>query len=141
MIYSFKPMSEEEINSFNLMEDGIYDFEVIRSNRKISKQGNAMAELQLNVWSNEGKIHIIYDYLVFSEVPLNIKKIKHFCDSTGLKEEYKNGVLPEDLSRLSGKVKISTKDKQPNPKGGFYEAKNVVFDYIEGKEEDREFTF
>jgi hypothetical protein len=129
-MYTFTPMTEEEISSYNLMEKGIYDFEVIKSIRKVSKSGNPMAELQLNVWDKAGKQHTIFDYLVFSSIPLNIKKVKHFCDATGLAEKYKQGSIPEELERFSGKVEIGVQDEQPKEGGGFYPKKNIVLDYI-----------
>lgn len=133
-MYTFTPMTDEDFNALNLMEDGIYDFEVVRSTKRISKQGNLMAELNINVWDKQGKQHLIFDYLVFSTIPLNIKKVKHFCDATGLIEEYKKGEIPEDLERLSGKVHIGIREPKPNPSGGFYPKTNTVIDYVANKE-------
>lgn len=138
MSYNFTPMTEEEINAANLMEEGIYNFEVVKSSYKTSKAGNPMAELNIMVWDHDGKQKIIFDYLIFSHVPLNIKKVKHFCDTVGLQEEYKKGQIPEDLERLSGKVKIIIQkgqlipeDKlQGKPKGSCYPDKNAVEDYV-----------
>lgn len=130
MSYNFDPMTEEEIASSSLVEDGIYNFQVLKSTRKMSKSGNDMAEVQLNIWDNDGKIHPVFDYLVFSKIPLNIKKVKHFCDATGLVEEYKKGQMPEELESLSGKVQIGTQEERPNPNGGVYARKNFVVDYI-----------
>jgi hypothetical protein len=128
--YQFDPMTEEEINTYSLIDDGVYDFQVLKSTRRTSKTGNPMAELQIQVWDKEGKIHPLFDYLVFTKVPLNIKKIKHFCDATGLIEEYKKGEIPENMSGLSGKVEIGTQDEQPKSTGGFYPKKNIVIDYV-----------
>ncbi len=133
MSFNFNPMTEEQIddsNSVELIEEGIYTFEVLKSTKKISKSFNQMAEIKINIWDKEGKIHVIFDYLVFSKVPLNIRKIKHFCDATGLQEEYKKGEIPEDLSHLSGKVYIGIREEQPKESGGFYPKKNIVLDYI-----------
>jgi hypothetical protein len=130
MSYDFTPMTDEEINCFHIIEEGIYDFEVIKCTRKISKSGNAMAEIQINIWDKNGKTSLIYDYLVFSTVPLNIKKVKHFCDTVGLQDAYKKGSLPEDLERLSGEVLIGIKEEQPKGDGTFYPKKNFVVDYI-----------
>ena len=46
MTYTFQPMTEEEINSFSLVDDGIYNFEVVKSTRKLSKSNNAMCEFK-----------------------------------------------------------------------------------------------
>jgi hypothetical protein len=130
MSYAFQPMTEEELNAANLVDDGVYNFEVIKATKKTSSKGNPMAELNIRFWDNEGVVHTMFDYLVFSQVPLNIKKVKHFCDSTGLSEEYKRGELPEELVGLSGKFELKTQEEQPNGKGGFYPPKNVVSDYV-----------
>lgn len=132
-MYTFQPLTEEEISSYSLMEEGIYDFEVSKSIKKVSKSNNPMAELTLKVWDKEGKSHLIYDYLIFSKVPLNIKKVKHFCDTTGLFDNYKRGECPEELSTLSGKVHIGIQEEQQKPSGGFYPKKNVVIDYIKAE--------
>lgn len=130
MSYNFDPMTDEEIEASSLVEDGTYNFEVVKSTRKTSKSGNQMAEIQNMIWDKDGKTHMVFDYLVFSKVPMNIKKVKHFCDATGLQEEYKKGQLPEELERLSGKAIIGIQDERPNPNGGVYARKNVVIDYV-----------
>ena len=142
MSYSFHPFTEEELNQINLVEDGEYEFEVLRSDRRTSRAGNPMAELQIRYFDKNGIAHTVFDYLVFSSVPLNIKKVKHFCDATGLQEEYKQGSIPEELGGLSGKFKITTQEGQEipedklqgKPKGSKYPSKNVVEDYIGKKE-------
>lgn len=130
MSYSFDPKTEEELATSLLIEDGVYNFEVVKSTRKTSKSGNAMCELQLNVWDKDGKINPIFDYLVFSQIPLNIKKVKHFCDAVGLQEEYKKGQIPEELERFCGKLQLGTQEERPNPNGGVWARKNTVVDYI-----------
>ncbi len=130
MSYSFNPMSDEELDAMDVISEGVYNFEVVKSTRSISKAGNPMAVLHLKVWDNEGKTHIVFDYLVFSNVNLNIKKVSHFCKAVGLHEEYKQGQIPEELERLSGKVSLGIQGEQEKPTGGFYPKKNVVIDYI-----------
>lgn len=136
-MYSFTPLTDEQLDSINLIEDGIYNFEVTKSTRKTSKSGNPMAELQLMVWDNQGKTHYIFDYLVFSQVNLNIKKISHFCKSVGLASEYSKGEIPEALEHYCGKVEVSSQDPQPKSTGGFYPKKNVVVDYVFGNVENK----
>lgn len=131
MSYSFSPMTEEELNVSELLENGEYEFEVVKSTRKVSKAGNPMAELQIKIWDKQGGEHFIFDYLVFSTVNLNIKKIKHFCDAVGLEKQYLQGQIPEDLARYVGKLDLGTQEQQVNPNGGFYPKKNIVIDYIE----------
>lgn len=132
MSYTFNPLTDAEIDAMNLMSKGEYSFEVIKSSRKTSKSGNPMAELQLRVWDDKGVEHYVYDYLVFSNINLNIRKVKHFCESVGLIEEYKKGSIPEELDGKSGKVIIDIRDEQPKEGGGFYPKKNIVSDYVIG---------
>lgn len=130
--YTFVPFTDEQLDAagLNLVDAGCYDFTVDKATRKVSKSGNPMCELQLTVWDIEGKPHVIFDYLVFSAIPLNIRKVKHFCMTVGLLDEYNKGALPEDLTGRSGKVEIGIKDPQPKEGGGTYPKKNVVLDYL-----------
>lgn len=137
MSFIFTPLTDEEINSFGLLENGIYDFEILKSTRRISKSGNPMAELHLRVKNDKGKEQNVFDYLVFSKIPLNIKKLKHFCETTGLEKDYQEGKLREDLEKLSGKLEIGVQDETANPNGGFYPRKNIVLDYIAGEPKDK----
>lgn len=130
MSYYFTPLSDEQLENIGLIEDGTYDFEIVHSDRKISEKGNNMAALQINVLDTNGISHLIYDYLVFSNVPLNIRKVKHFCDAVGLEDHYKKGEIPDKLDKLCGKVQIGIKESTPNSQGGLYPRKNIVIDYI-----------
>ena len=131
MSYNLVPMTEEELNAFPVIEEGIYDFEVLKSERQTSEAGNAMAKLQLNVWDKNGKSSMIFDYLVFSSVKFCTRKIKHFCESAGIPEDYLKGIVREELERLCGKVHIGIQESTPNKKtGGYYPSKNVVIDYV-----------
>lgn len=128
--YNFTPLTDEQLNAIDIVPDGVYDFQVIKSTRKDSKAGNPMAALQLMIWDKEGKERLVFDYLVFSQVNLNIKKLSHFCKAVGLEKEYLSGKVPEDLTSYSGKVIIGTQDEMPNPTGGVYAKKNIVVDYV-----------
>lgn len=137
-MYTFNPLTEEEIQQSGLVKEGIYTFEVISAVRKTSKSGNPMAELQLNIWDDDGKTHLIYDYLVFSQIPMNIRKVKHFCEAVGLADRYEKGELPEELTGYSGKAAIVTRTGQEIPPERLagrpalskYPDKNAVDDYI-----------
>ncbi len=138
MSYDFLPMTEEEINAAGLVEDGIYDFEVIKSERQVSRNGNPMAKLNIKFWDKQGNIHTLFDYLVFSNVPFCLRKVKHFCEATGMSDDYKKGQIQETLDCLEGKMKVVKKvgvlipeDKlNGKPLGSFYPDKNEVEDYI-----------
>jgi hypothetical protein len=140
MSFEFTPLSDEELDLMDLVPEGEYDFEVIKSQRKTSKKGNPMCELQLQVYDKEGRSHIIFDYLVFSSVNLNIKKISHFAKAVGLHEQYMKGSLPEEFHSFSGKCLIGIQDEMPKDSGGFYPKKNIVVDYIKRSETVRSST-
>lgn len=138
MSYSFNPKTDEEIARSNLLEAGVYNFEVGKAERQISQSNNPMAKLNLKVWDANGLVVPVFDYLVFSDVNLCIKKVKHFCEAVGLAEEYKQGQIPEELEGYSGKLELKVEegglipdDKlKGKPKGSKYPDKNVVVDYI-----------
>jgi hypothetical protein len=136
MNYSFNPKTDEELENSNLLQDGVYNFEVSKSTRKSSKNGNPMAELQLEILDTEGNIHQVLDYLVFCDVNLCLKKISHFCKAVGLAEEYKTGKIPEDLLGFSGKVEVTTQDEKQKEDGGTYPRKNIVKDYLKKSESE-----
>lgn len=134
MSYVFNPLSDEEIDALSLVEPGEYPFAIVKSTRKTSQAGNPMAELVIEYWDSAGVSHTLFDYLVFSSVPLNIRKIKHFCDAVGLQEEYKRGDLPEELEGLGAAFKIGISEETPKKGGGFYPKKNIVLDYLKKTE-------
>lgn len=146
MSYEFNTMTEQEImikekeeSKSSLVEDGVYDFEIIKSTRKISQSsGNPMAHLQIKFWDKEGRTKNLFDYLVFSNTVFSTKKIRHFCLSIGKPEFYEKGSLPDELAGYSGKFKLITQagslipdDKLgTKPKGSRYQDRNVVEDYV-----------
>jgi hypothetical protein len=138
MSYDFIPMTEEEINRAGLVDDGVYDFNIVNCERKVSKANNPMAKLTIEFWDKEGRVHTIYDYLVFSKIGLNIRKVKHFCDAVGLQDKYLLGQVPEELDGYSGKARIviqigkeiEHKDLNGKPAGSKYPDRNIVDDYI-----------
>lgn len=139
-MYSFKPMTEEEINQAlnSLAPDGTYDFEVVSSERKISSNNNPMAKLLCRYWDSKGQERIINAFLVFSNNPFNIRFVRHFCESVGLEKEFDQGQLREDLQGLKGKFIITTsKGKEipfdklnGKPIGSKYPDQNTVFDFV-----------
>ena len=128
--FEFQSMTEEQIDRLGLMEEGKYDFEVVKSERKSSSKGNPMAELQLKVWGNDGHARILRDYLVFTPQQLCMRKIKHFCEAVGLEEEYKKGQIPEKLDTYCGRLKLEIKAAEVGKDGKDYPAKNNVADYL-----------
>lgn len=116
----FSPKSEEELAQ-NLLAPGVYPFQVIAASDLISKSGNEMIELKLNVFDENREVRI-YDYLLEKMA----HKLRHFADVTGLATQYEKGSLEAiDCDGKQGWVKVG-QDKGGN---GFL-PKNTVLDYV-----------
>ena len=119
---NFTPKKDEELNNFELFPAGEYDFDIVKAEEQISKAGNEMIKLDLDIYAPSGKKTRVFDYLLESIA----YKIKHFCITTGLANEYETGILNADMCvNRSGKCKIiiqSDKNKK-------YDDKNAVKDY------------
>ena len=123
MSFTFQPLSEEEIKALNIIEPGIYDFEVLDAQEKISKSGNPMIEMQIKVWDLHGKEKTITDYMV--STPKMLYKVKHFCDSVGLTQKYESGSFaPYDCIGKTGKLNLTIQ------KSNDYPDKNSIKDYV-----------
>ena len=121
----FEPKSEEEL--ITLLHPGIGAYEVANAQSKTSKNGNPMIELTLKVWDEKGNMGQIYDYLMLNEHKFSLRKIRHFCYSSGIGELYENGSLnAEDCVAKSGKLRIAIQ----SDKSGKYPDKNTVDDYL-----------
>jgi hypothetical protein len=136
----YRALNEDEVNKarFNLLKEGEYDAVVTQAFQKISaNSGNNMAELYLSIKDEYNEEHIIKDYLVFTRKML--WKVKHFCDSSGLQQEYLDEKFtPEMASSKKVRVKVRVKigDEIPlislsgKPIGSKYPDKNEIEDYI-----------
>lgn len=122
----FTPKTEEELQKDGLLPDGIYSYQVIKSEDKVSHAGNQYTSITLKVWDSEGDEH-----LVFTNMALT-KLLKHFCDVNGMQMEYQSGNIPAEnfMGKSGGEVHISIEGEKPNPNGGVYKSKNIVKDYI-----------
>ncbi len=123
---NFKPLTEEELQISSLLPEGVYDYEVIKAEDKISKAGNEYTSINLLVWDNEGRTHTIFTNMAL------VFLLKHFCDVNNMQEKYKSGNIPaiEFMSKSGGKAVIAIEGEKPNPNGGTFKAKNIVKDYI-----------
>jgi hypothetical protein len=129
--------TDEQINSMNVMSDGTYDAEVTEfhdtdkyNKPMISKSGNPMTMVKLNVWDINGQIHSVFDYLV--DIQSMAFKTKHFCEATGNLDKYEaeQEIKGPDVLGKRIKVVIGSQPPQPKPDGSFYPPKNQVKDYI-----------
>ena len=121
------PKTEEELQLMGLLQPGVYDFEVVEAQDKVSKSGNEMIALTLQVWDINGKPHTVYDYLLDAMS----YKLRHFAESVGLLDKYLAGNIEASDCRLaSAKVEIIIQKGGEKLGGGSYPDKNSVKDYI-----------
>ncbi|CAK0740994.1 DUF669 domain-containing protein [Gammaproteobacteria bacterium] len=122
MALDFTPQTEEELAEAGLLAKGEYPFEILFAEDKRSKKGNAMIEIKLCVFTNDGKTRKLTDYLLSAMA----YKLRHFCDAVGLLPQYQNGSLcAADCGGRTGTCKV---DIVPAKDG--YPPKNEVKDYL-----------
>lgn len=131
-MFEYEPLTEEEAMKarVNLLDEGIYEFEVMSATFEISKNsGNKMIKLVLKVLDDQSNEHVIFDYLIGTK-QMGWKS-KHFCDSVGLQNEYQNKQFNETLCKgKRGKVLIKIKQGDLKADGSSYPPKNTVDDYV-----------
>jgi hypothetical protein len=124
--------TEEEVQKareFPVLEPGIYDFAVMESQFKYSQAGNPMIQLKLRI-IHEGQEFNVFDNLIGTK---NMAwKTKHFCEVTGLENEYLNGTFNEHLcANKRGTCTVGYVGAMPKNDGSgtFYKPKNTIEDY------------
>ena len=122
---NFTPLSEQELQSLSLLDEGKYKFKVLKTDHRTSqKSGNDYFNLKLLVISEKGQQRTIYDTLLFAGKMMY--KTRHFCYATGLNERYESGeLLPGECEGKEGELFIV---KSTNRLTG--EAQNSVRDYV-----------
>ncbi len=115
------PKTDEQIARENCMPVGDYDFEVMSAEDKISKNGNPMIVLSLNVFDSDGRPHPMKAYLMEKMA----FQLRHFCFAVGMGAMYETGTLtaPECVGR-TGRVSLKI-EEQPG-----YLPKNAVRDFV-----------
>ena len=121
-MFNFAPKSDQEL--LDLLKDGEAQYIVVGAKVSTSQSGNEMLTLDLKVMDSTGKEKEIKDFLVESE---SMRwKIKNFCYSCGLENQYDHGrITINDLKERTGKLIIKT-----TPATGKYRAKSSVDRYI-----------
>jgi len=140
--FSYEAMSEEQAQQqrFSLLPDGEYHATVERFEGKMSRSGNRMVEFLLHVYDKEGRPHEVTDYIAFT--PKMAWKLRHHCESGGMKEAYENRTWRPQLSvGKSFRVLVKTDPGQEiphdklkgKPAGSRYSDKNSIEDYLAPK--------
>lgn len=108
-----------------LIPDGEYDFQVIKAEEGLSKKGAEMITLTLNVYLPNGSQRSVKDWLVGSDAPMCIRKIRHFAKSCNLMALYEQGAIDQYACEgACGKVKIGSQESAG------YGVQNCVDDYV-----------
>lgn len=140
MAFTYDVLTESEAmqERFQLLKDGEYDAIIASSEDRMSKNsGNPMMDMTLSVYDDNGHIHTVRDFLVFTKSMM--WKIVHCADSAGLSKEYLDQKFCSDIIvGKSVRVKISTEEggEIPLPNlngkaiGSKYPSKNKVDDYV-----------
>lgn len=106
----YDPISDEEMeNQKGTLTPGLADFEIIKAVDDISKNGNPMMKLQVNVVDSKGREGTIFDYITSNAQ----WRIKGLLDSLGNPDLYTSGnIIPSDLVGGKGQaILFLQKDK------------------------------
>lgn len=117
------PMSREDVLKGDIIEDGIYPFEVLEANDTVSSTGNEMIKLKLKVYMPDNSYRIVFDNL------MNAMKFKmgQFCYMANIGDKYESGDFEaSDCLNVSGECHIYSQ-KSDNPK---FDGQPAVKEYI-----------
>ena len=134
----YTPYTESEIQSMNVMEEGIYVFQVMevhtsdKNNLPMrDKNGNDLAKLKLMIWDKNNRERILYTFI--SGDGNFAYKLRHFAKSIGKLEQYEEGIfnIHETLG-LSGKADVVIKKGtiKADGSGEMWPDRNDVKDFI-----------
>ncbi len=130
----FDPKDERELRDAMCWPAGIYDFEVVNADWKTSKSGNAMMALTLKIFDPDSdRTRQVKDWLVESDAPTCLMKLRHYCATVGDIAAYESGSLQNFPGQgACGKLKLSIEQTEQ------WGSQNKVADYIKPKPEGEE---
>src|ERR1700727_1407017 len=107
---SYTPKSEEQLAREALQPDGIYDFEIISTSDKPSKNGNDMYTLKLLIWDANGDNFTLFDYIALGN-NFGERKLRYAADACGIISIYESGDLKHtDFMNTKGKIELKTQE-------------------------------
>lgn len=121
----FAPKTEEELRAEaekrGAWPPGIYDADITSAVEKLSKAGNDMIELTLQIYHPEdGATRQVFDWLLEAMA----YKLRHCCEAAGLSDAYNAGSLEAyQLEGKSVKVKLGIDTKAEIKR-------NRIIDYV-----------
>ena len=119
-MFDFNPDDAKEDTSFVCLPNGEYDCSVEGVTAKVSKAGNQMLELQVNLYHGDRTVRC-FDYVVN---PSGLWKLKSLCRCCGW--DFNDGKVDEQLivgKRFRVKVKLIPATEQ-------YPEKNQIVRYV-----------
>lgn len=134
----YTPYTEEQIQSMNVMDEGIYVFQVLevivtdKYNKPLrDRNGIDMAKLKLMVWDNENRERIVYTFI--SGDGNFAYKLRHYAQTLGMIIEYENGTF--DIQRTEGKsgkanIVIKKGTIKADGSGEMWPDRNDVKDFV-----------
>jgi hypothetical protein len=134
----YTPYTEAEIQSMNVMEAGVYTFQVIdvdttkpTGERMVDKNGNDMAKLKLVVWDSNDRERTIFTYI--SGDGNFAYKFRHFAKSIDMIAEYEAGTF--DIRQTVGKsgmadVVVKKGTLKQDGSGDMWPDRNDVKDFV-----------
>lgn len=134
----YTPYTEAQIQSMNVLEEGTYKFQVgeVILNDKFGsplqdKNGNDLAKLKLLVKDNEGRDRIVYTFL--SGDGNFAYKLRHFCQTLGMIEDYENGTfnIMRTLNKFgTANVIVKKGTTKPDGSGDVWPDRNEIKDFV-----------
>lgn len=134
----YTPYSEADIQSMNVMEEGIYTFEVLQvitTNAMGAplqdKNGTDMAKLKLLVWDKDNRERTLFTFI--SGDGNFAYKLRHLAKTIGMLPQYEDGSFRiEDIQGKSGKADIVIKKGtlKSDGSGEMWADRNDVKDFV-----------
>lgn len=129
-MFEFETYTDEQIGGMNLIPEGMYDFQVVKCEDKVSQSGNSMLKLQLKIWDNEGRERTVFDYLV--STANWAWKVKHFFESIDAMNIYEQKKVDESSIRdRCGKLNLIINEQKKGDYAGTKQ--NSVKDYLKSE--------
>lgn len=134
----YTPYSEAQIQSMNIMDEGVYPFQVLDvittdklNNPMTDRNGVDIAKLKLLVWDNENKERTIFTYI--SGDGNFAYKLRHFAKTVGMLDDYEQGIF--NIHATLGKsgmadIVIKKGTIKSDGSGEMWPDRNDVKDYV-----------
>ena len=143
-MFDYEPMTEEQLDKYGLLE-GKFAFRVLQSESGFSNKGAPQLVLKLRVFDDDKKPVIVTAYLS-NAGQFMLRRLRHFCRSTGFMAEYEAKTISADLFLgAEGIVELGIEKGAPRTDtNGFYPDKTVILDFVgegSGKKSAQEDAF